>query len=68
MILVNDDDGAQDKDDDYNLCESLLVLAIVNIRGDWVNNSWPTLYIHHDVKCLVPGDDNVFDVDPASMR
>ena len=56
-------DGALDKDDDDNLCESLLVLAIVDIRGDWVNNSRSTLYIHHDVKRLVPGDDNVFDVD-----
>ena len=56
---VDDGDG-QDKVDD-DLCEALLVLAIVDIRRNWMNNSWPTLHIHHDVQRLVPGgadDDN----------
>ena len=50
-LLDNDDDNG-------DLCEALLVLAVVDIRGDWVNNSWPTLNIHHDVERLVPGDDH----------
>ena len=33
----------------------MLVLAIVDIRGDRMNNSWATLDIHHNVQGLVPG-------------
>ena len=57
-----DDGGAEDRDDDY-LCKALLVLAIVDIRGNRMNNSWSALHIHHDVQRLVPGGGDGGDGD-----